>query len=97
MWPLCYSIVNLPPCLRNKVHLGMHVGSFCEGTVASLDMFAKELLSLWNNPISVDGQAYYVMVSQVVMDGPGRSKYCKCTTTVAHAGCNICDMTGTVA
>ena len=22
MWPLCYSIMNLPPCLRNKLHVG---------------------------------------------------------------------------
>ena len=97
MWPLCYSIMNLPPCLRNKVHLGMHVASFCQGSVASLDLFAKELLDLWNHPIVVDGQEYYVMVSQIVMDGPGRSKYCKCSSTTSLAGCNICDVTGKCA
>lgn len=94
MWPLCYSIMNLPPCLRNKVNIGMHVGSFCEGSTASLDIFAKELKELWEYPIIVDGVAHYVMVSQVLMDGPGRSKYCKCQTTTAHAGCNICSVTG---
>jgi len=94
MWPLCYSIMNLPPCLRNKVHIGMHVSSFCEGSTASLDIFAKELKELWEHPIVVDGVKYYVMVSQVLMDGPGRSKYCKCQTTTGHAGCNICSVTG---
>jgi hypothetical protein len=63
MWPLCYSIMNLPPCLRNKVNIGMHVASFCEGSTASLDVFAHELLDLWNNPITVEGITYYVMVS----------------------------------
>lgn len=94
MWPLCYSIMNLPPCLRNKVHIGMHVASFCKGSAASLDIFALELLDLWKDPIVVDGRRYYVMVSQIVMDGPGRSKYCKCQATTALAGCNLCDVKG---
>ena len=94
MWPLCYSIMNLPPCLRNKVHIGMHVATFCKGSTASLDIFSQELLDLWNHPIEVDGKMYYVMVSQIVMDGPGRLKYCKCQGTTALAGCNLCDVTG---
>ena len=94
MWPLCYSIMNLPPCLRNKVHIGMHVASFCKGSPASLDIFAIELLDLWKDPIVVDGKRYYVMVSQIVMDGPGRSKYCKCQATTSLAGCNLCDVKG---
>ena len=94
MWPLCYSIMNLPPCLRNKVHVGMHVATFCKGSTASLDVFAQELLDLWNHPIEVDGKMFYVMVSQIVMDGPGRAKYCKCQATTSLAGCNLCDVTG---
>ena len=94
MVPLCYSIMNLPPCLRNKLHVGMHVASFCQGSTASLDVCAQELLDLWNNPIVIGCRTYYVVVAQILMDGPGRSKYCKCEGTNSFAGCNICDVTG---
>ena len=94
MVPLCYSIMNLPPCLRNKLHVGMHVATFCQGSTASLDMCAKELLDLWNHPIVIDDRTYYVVVAQILMDGPGRSKYCRCEGTNSFAGCNICDVTG---
>jgi hypothetical protein len=94
MYPLCYSIMNLPPCLRNKVHVGLHVAAFCQGSTASLDLCAKELLDLWHNPITIGGKIFYVMVSQILMDGPGRVKYCKCQSTNAFSGCNLCDVTG---
>lgn len=90
MWPLCYSIMNLPPSMRNKIHIGLHVASFCHGIAASQTMLAEELLDLWNNPIVVDDDRYYVVVSQILMDGPGRTKYTKCRSTTSFQGCNIC-------
>ena len=45
MWPLCYSIMNLPPSLRSKMHIGLHVASFCDGAHASQDVMADELLA----------------------------------------------------
>ena len=72
----------------------MHVASFCDGATASQEVLADELLDLWNNPIELNGKKYYVMVSQILMDGPGRSKYCKCRPTTSHDGCNLCDVDG---
>jgi hypothetical protein len=66
----------------------------CQGSTASLDVCAQELLDLWNNPIVIGCRTYYVVVAQILMDGPGRSKYCKCEGTNSFAGCNICDVTG---
>ena len=95
MWPLCYSIMNFPPSLRNKVNLGMHIASFCRGYDVAIEMFAQEMLDLWRNPIVVGGITYYVMVAQIVMDGPARSKFTKCQSTATSLhGCNICNLSG---
>ena len=77
MWPLCYSILNLPPSLRDKVHVGMHVASFDDGSDAATELFAHELLHLWETGFIVDGRKYYACCPQVVMDGRGREKFCK--------------------
>jgi hypothetical protein len=95
MWPLVYSIVSLPPSMRNKLHLGLHVASIDNGNDASLDLFADELKSLYENPIECFGFKYYVMVSQIIMDGPGRNSFCKLLGPAAlKGGCNICDFKG---
>ena len=95
MWPLLYSIISLPPSLRNKLHLGLHVASFDNGNRASLDMFASELKNLYENPIIVNGIKYYVMVFQIIMDGPGRNKFCKLLGPHAlNGGCNLCEFKG---
>jgi hypothetical protein len=82
--------MNLPPSLRNKMHQGLHVASFCDGAVASQKVFADELLDLWRNPISIGKKTYYVVVSQILMDGPGCTKYTRTRSTNSHEGCNIC-------
>ena len=95
MWPVVYSIVNFPPSLRNKLHLGLHVAAFDNGNDLPLEMFAKELLSLYENPIEFNGIKYLVIVSQIVMDGPGRSSFCKLLGhTALKGGCNLCDFKG---
>ena len=95
MWPLCYSVMNFPPTLRNKVNVGLHVASYCQGYNVATEMFANEMLDLWHNPIVVDEVKYTVVVSQIVMDGPARTKFTKCqkTATSLH-GCNLCDFGG---
>ena len=77
MWPLCYSILKLPPSLRDKVHVGMHVASFDDGSDAAAELFARELLHLWEVGFWVDGLKYYACCPQVVMVGRGREKFCK--------------------
>ena len=95
MWPVVYSIINFPPSLRNKLHLGLHVAAFDNGNDSPLEMFAKELLSLYENPIEFNGIKYLVIVSQIVMDGPGRSSFCKLLGHAAlKGGCNLCDFKG---
>ena len=92
MWPLCYSIMNLPPSLRNKVNVGLHVASFCDGAEASQIVLADELMQLIVRPIEVDGIKYYVMVAQALFDGPGRTKYMKLLSTNSLEGCPLCDV-----
>ena len=58
MWPLTYSIINLPPCLRNKLHIGLHVMALDYGSTAALDKCAEELLDLFTNPIKLNGYDY---------------------------------------
>ena len=95
MWPLTYSIVNLPPSLRNKLHVGMHVLSFDHGSTAALDKCASELLDLYKNPIELNGKKYYVIVAQIIMDGQGRCKYCKLEGQRSfNGGCHTCDFKG---
>jgi hypothetical protein len=92
MYPTCYSIMNFPPSMRNKVNVGLHVASFCNGCDASQKVLGEELLNLYDNPIVVDGVRYYVMVAQILMDGPGRTAFCKCRSTTSHDGCPLCDV-----
>jgi len=95
MWPILYSIVNFPSSMRNQLHLGLHVASFDGGSRTSLDMLATELKSLYENPIEFNGYKYYVIVSQILMDGPGRNSFCKLLGANAlNGGCNICDFKG---
>ena len=76
MWPICYCIMNLPPSLRDKMHVGMHVASFDNGSDAGLEVFTNEMFFLWENGLYVDGCKYYVCCPQIVMDGRGREKFC---------------------
>jgi len=95
MWPLTYSIINLPPCLRNKLHIGLHVMALDYGSTAALDKCAEELLDLFTNPIKLNGYNYYVILAQIIMDGQGRCKYCKMQGQRGFAGgCHKCDFKG---
>ena len=76
MWPVCYCIMNFPPSLRDKMHVGMHVASFDDGSDAALEVFTNELLHLWEKGFSINGCKYYVCCPQIVMDGRGREKFC---------------------
>jgi hypothetical protein len=55
------------------VFAGMHIASFDDGSDASLNMFAHELLDLWQNPIvDNDGGQHIVVLGQILMDDKGR-------------------------
>ena len=80
--------MNFPPSLRDKMHIGMHVASFDDGSDAALDVFSSELKFLWENGIVVDDIKYYICCPQIVMDGRGREKFCKVqVSNVFHYFC----------
>ncbi len=65
------------------------------GSTAALDKCAEELLDLFNNPIQLNGYKFHVMLAQIIMDGPGRCKYCKLQGQRGFAGgCHKCDFKG---
>lgn len=94
MWPIFYSIMNLPPSLRHVSHVGMHMAGFDLGAYCSLEIFADELLELWNNGFVVDGQRYKVFLIEILSDSRGREKLMKVQGSGSMAGCSKCDFAG---
>jgi hypothetical protein len=97
MWPLAWSILNFPPNLRDKMHLGMHLASFDTGSDAALILFARELLDMWRNPIQqsvAPFKKYKLALLQILADGPGLCKITHTTGASAHHGCNLCNFSG---
>ena len=86
--------MNLPPSLRHVVHVGMHMAGFDLGAYCSLDIFADELLQLWNEGFIVDGQRYKVFLIEILTDSRGREKLMKVQGAGSYAGCSKCDFIG---
>ena len=70
------------------------MASFDDGSDASLKMLAEELLDLWKNPITVNGNKHVVVLGQILMDDKGRESFCGVQGGTAGAGCNICHFEG---
>jgi hypothetical protein len=94
MWPIFYSIMNLPPSIRHVVHVGMHMAGFDLGAYCSLDIFADELLQLWNEGFTVDNQRYKVFLIEILTDSRGREKLMKVQGAGSLSGCSKCDFPG---
>ena len=94
MWPLFYCIMNLPPSLRHVPHVGMHMAGFDLGATCSLDIFADELLQLWDQGFVVDGQRYKVFLIEILTDSRGREKLMKVQGAGSKAGCSKCQFEG---
>jgi hypothetical protein len=94
VWPITWSIMNFPPELRDKLHVGLHCASFDDGSEASVSLFCDELLHLWNNNIIVKGKEYKVCLISAVFDGPAYQKFTKTQGSQALAGCNKCYFPG---
>jgi len=94
MWPIFYCIMNLPPSLRHVSHIGMHMAGFDLGAYCALDIFADELLNLWNTGFVVDGQRYKVFLIEILTDSRGREKLMKVQGAGSFAGCSKCDFGG---
>ena len=94
MWPIFYSIMNLPPSLRHVVHVGMHMAGFDLGAYCSLEVFADELKQLWETGFSVNGQQYKVFLIEILTDSRGREKLMKVQGAGSLAGCSKCHFEG---
>jgi len=94
MWPIFYSIMNLPPSMRSIIHVGMHLAGFDLGGYASLDIFADELLQMWTTGFVVAGQRYKVFLIEILTDSRGREKLMKIQGAGSFAGCFKCDFKG---
>ena len=94
IWPVTWSLLNFPPELRDKLHLGMHCASFDDGSEATLSLFCEELLSLWNDPIIFNGKVYKVALISAVFDGKAYDKFTRTTGASAFEGCNKCHFEG---
>jgi hypothetical protein len=94
MWPTFYCIMNLPPSLRHVVHVGMHMAGFDLGAYCCLDIFADELLQLWNVGFVVGGQRYKVFLIEILTDSRGREKLMVCQGAGSKAGCEKCHFEG---
>ena len=94
MWPIFYCIMNLPPTLRHVSHVGMHMAGFDLGSYCSLEIFAAELIELWNIGFLVNGQRYKVFLIEILSDSRGREKLMKVQGSGSLAGCSKCDFEG---
>ena len=65
----------------------MHIASFDDGSKAACHMLANEFVDLWNKPIEVNGEKFFVVAGQIVMDGKGRESFCGVTGATSKAGC----------
>lgn len=94
IWPIFYCIMNLPPSVRGIVNVGMHMAGLDLGAMCSLDIFADELVQLWTEGFTVDGQLYKVFLIEILTDSRGREKLMRVQGAGSYAGCSKCDFEG---
>jgi hypothetical protein len=92
--PVQVSIMNLPPNMRNKLHVGLFLWAIDKGSDAALSVIVDELLKLWTVGIPVDDLVYRVGLVCVVLDGKGYEKVRKQQGGGSYAGCTDCDLGG---
>jgi hypothetical protein len=69
--PLTYFIANLPGPLRYLVHIGTHVASISSGLSCANDIFAAEMVNLWEDGFLHNGRHYVVAMLIHNTDGKG--------------------------
>lgn len=77
MWPICYCILNLPPVLRGKLHLGLHMCGIDDGNHAIWECVVHELNDLWINGFEFNGKKYRIALLRITMDGRGLEHFTK--------------------
>lgn len=55
--------------MRYKMHVGMHVATLDSGNDGALQLFADELLDLWENPIIIDNIKFRVALVYSIRHG----------------------------
>jgi hypothetical protein len=69
------------------------MASFDEGSDAALDIWFKELNTLWEG-FDDNGTWTRVALVDCLMDSRGREKFIKCQGAGSHCGCNRCHFFG---
>ena len=65
---MSYQVLNLPPSLRAKIHIGMHACALDTHEILStFDTVAQELLHLYDDGITFMGKQYYVIVGVLTL------------------------------
>ena len=94
--PIFFDILNLPPPLRNALHVGLHMVAIDRGSPAAMQLLAAELRQLW--VMGIEGRDLAVLKTGVVnllMDTRGYEKVTYQQGAGSYSGCNKCDVEGT--
>jgi hypothetical protein len=94
IWPVFFSILNLPPPLRGKIHYGLHLLGLDDGTRRVWDAIVKELEDLESRGILIDGHIWPVVIVRITMDGRGLEEFTLTGGSCSYDGCNICTFGG---
>ena len=90
MYPLSYKVLNLPPSLRNKVHIGMHLAYLDSESKQCCKILAMELIDLYVNPIVINDTSIHVVVLSETFDGKGYEDWYNVQGCGSIAGCPKC-------
>ena len=60
----------------------------------TLEIFANELLELWNPGITINGIVYRIGIVSAIFDGKGYEQVTKTQGSASLEGCNACDFPG---
>ena len=60
----------------------------------TLEIFANELVELWNPGITINGIVYRVGIISAIFDGKGFEQVTKTQGSASLQGCNACDFPG---
>ena len=60
----------------------------------TLEIFAKELVELWNPGIHINGTVYRVGIISAIFDGKGFEQVTKTQGGSSLVGCNVCTFPG---
>jgi hypothetical protein len=85
MWPITYCILNFPPVIRGKIHLGLHMLGIDDGDHAIWETVVHEFNTLWLQGLLIDNIRYRVAIVRITMDGRGLEFFTKTEGLIFYA------------